>query len=66
MNDRAGPMGLIDTQFIKVTEWLWLAFALVIIMMLIAMRCAMGNIREKARRSRTQQYTYRPNQVYVN
>ena len=56
-------MGILTTTFIKAIEWLWLTFAIVIIIMLVGMRFGMSNLRTKAKR----QMHYRaPNQVYVN
>ncbi len=55
-------MGILTTTFFKVIEWLWLSFAIIIIMMLIGMRCVIENLRSKGKRENL----YRPNQVYVN
>ena len=37
-------MGILTTTFFKVIEWLWLSFAIIIIMMLIGMRCGKEKI----------------------
>jgi F0F1-type ATP synthase assembly protein I len=56
-------MGILNTTFIKVVEWLWLAFTVIVIIMLIGMKIGISSIRKKARR---QQVYYAPNQIYVN
>jgi len=60
---RALEMGILNTTFIKVVEWLWLAFTVIVIIMLIGMKIGISSIRKKARR---QQVYYAPNQIYVN
>lgn len=60
---RALPMGILDTKFIRAVEWMWLGFAILVLMMLIGINIGISSIRRKARRHVAY---YSPNQVYVN
>lgn len=62
--NRASAIGILDNPFIKVVEWMWLAFAIIILIMLIGLRVSMSNLRKQARRQ--QKYNYNPNKIYVN
>lgn len=46
----ASPIGFIDTKFITVVEWIWLAVAILIIMILIGLKIALHQLKKEARK----------------